>query len=58
MTDDAEYWHRQAKEIRTIAERMKDPDERAMMFAMAADYDDDLPRRTSRRRLGAQILRQ
>jgi hypothetical protein len=39
MTDDAEYWRRQAKEIRAIAERMKDPDEQAMMFAMAADYD-------------------
>jgi hypothetical protein len=24
MTDDAEYWRRQAKEIRAIAERMKD----------------------------------
>jgi hypothetical protein len=37
--DDARQWHARAEEMRTVAEDMQDPANRAAAFRLADDYD-------------------
>ena len=38
LRDNADYWHRRAEEVRTIAEIMVDPEDRRILFDIAESY--------------------
>jgi hypothetical protein len=38
LRDNAEYWHRRAEEVRTIAETMNDPEAMRILFEIAESY--------------------